>query len=179
MPKRLKKRRTLEENLASCSDTLFPAEMGKAPVRIDSTDVDGDTALHVMMWRNDAYGAKCLINAGADVNAIGDMSETPLHVALRQENVEMISVLLDKGSNPNIVSEFGQTPRSMAAALGKDIGRLFTNYKDHAICAVATGTTTCSISRIKSPKYPPLRAGRVGSDVSASVISNSGITQMI
>jgi ankyrin repeat protein len=127
MSKRPKKRQTLQDILASCSDTLFPAEMGEAPVRIDSADVEGDTPLHVMMWRNDTYGAKCLIAAGADVNAVGDMSETPLHVAIRNGNADIISALLEKGANPDAVSEFNQTPRSMAAALGHDNRRLFTN----------------------------------------------------
>ena len=65
MPKRAKTRQSLAEILASCSDTLFPAEMGKAVVKIDSQDCDGDTPLHVMLWRDDTYGAKCLIDAGA------------------------------------------------------------------------------------------------------------------
>lgn len=128
MSKRLKTRQSLEEILASCSDTLFPAEMGDAAVNIDSTDVVGDTPLHVMLWRDDTYGAKCLIDAGADVNAVGDMSETPLHVATRKGNAEIITLLLEKGANPNIKSEFDQTPRSIATELGQVVTRLFTNW---------------------------------------------------
>ena len=79
-----KQRSSLEEILASTSDTLFPAELGEAPVAIDSADCDGDTPLHVMVWRKDRYAVDLLIEAGANVNAVGDMSETPLHVAVGQ-----------------------------------------------------------------------------------------------
>jgi hypothetical protein len=46
-----KHRATLEEILASTSDVLFPAEIGEHTVAIDSTDSDGDTPLHIMVWR--------------------------------------------------------------------------------------------------------------------------------
>ena len=75
--------RTLNEVLRSKSDNLFPAELGEAPVYIDSTDCDGDTPLHVLIWRGDTDGALLLIKHGAPINAIGDMGETPLHIAIR------------------------------------------------------------------------------------------------
>lgn len=124
MPKRIKSRQTLEEILASCSDTLFPAQMGEAEVQVNSTDVEGDTPLHVLVWRGNIYGIKLLLEAGAHVNAPGDMSETPLHIAMRQGNIEVIALLLGNGANPDILSEFNQTPRSIAANLSGDIRRL-------------------------------------------------------
>lgn len=127
MSKRPKTRQTLAEILASCSDTLFPDKMGKAAVYVDSTDVEGDTPLHVMLWRDDIHAAKLLIEAGADLNAVGDMSETPLHVATRKANLEIIGLLLDKGANPDAISEFEQTPRSMASAMDREIRQLYSN----------------------------------------------------
>ncbi len=125
MSKRPKSRQSLEDILASCSDTLFPAALGKAEVQIDSTDVDGDTPLHVLLRRGNDFGAKCLIENGADVNAIGDMSETPLHVATRKQNVTIVALLLKAGANPDAMSEFGQTPQSIAAKLGGKMNELF------------------------------------------------------
>jgi ankyrin repeat protein len=125
MPKRSKSRESLEEILASCSDTLFPADLGKAKVQIDSADADGDTPLHVLLWRGNDFGAKCLIEAGADVNAAGDMSETPLHIATRKQNAAIVALLLKAGAKPDVTSEFGQTPRSIAAELGGEINRVF------------------------------------------------------
>ena len=127
MSKKAKTRQSLEEILASCSDSLFPAEMGDAEVRIDRRDVEGDTPLHVMVWRGDTYAALLLIEAGADVNAVGDMSETPLHVAVSKENERVVEALLNAGANPNLVSEFGKTPRDLADERGRDLKRCFTN----------------------------------------------------
>lgn len=126
MPKRSKKRETLSQVLASCSETLFPADMGSAPVSLQSRDVDGDTPLHVMLWRGNTYGALQLIEAGADVNAVGDMSETPLHIAVKKQNVTVVEALLSAGADPTMVSEFGQMPRQLAEELGGDISRLFS-----------------------------------------------------
>lgn len=116
--------RTLEEILQSTSDSLFPADLGRRRVAIDSRGCDGDTPLHVVLWRKDFGGAKDLIEAGADPNAVGDMGETPLHVAIRQQIPDIIDSLLAAGANPDIRSEFGETPRSMAASKKGVIARL-------------------------------------------------------
>lgn len=115
----------MEEMLASCSDSLFPEQMGDAPVGLDSRDVDGDTPLHVMLWRDNTYAALAFIKAGADVNAAGDMSETPLHIAVKKRNGSAIEAMLQAGANTTIVSEFGQSPKDIADGLGGQIARLF------------------------------------------------------
>ncbi|WP_120500605.1 ankyrin repeat domain-containing protein [Roseovarius sp. EL26] len=125
MPKRAKERETLEEILISCSDTIFPEELGAAPVTLNSRDVDGDTPLHVLLWRKNTYGALLLIEAGADVNAVGDMSETPLHIAVKAQDVTVIGALLKAGANVSFVSEFGQSPLDLAKDAGGDIKRVF------------------------------------------------------
>ncbi len=99
--------------------------MGKAVVEVNSKDVEGDTPLHVMLWRDDNYGAKCLIEAGAEIDAVGDMSETPLHIAVRKNNIEVAELLLSKGADPDIVSEFGMTPRAAAADQSREMRQLF------------------------------------------------------
>ena len=76
MAKRSTARRSLAEILASTPDILFPAELGRAPVTLDSTDCDGDTPLHVMVRRNDIHAVQTLIEAGAKLNGIGDMGKT-------------------------------------------------------------------------------------------------------
>ena len=125
MSKRPKTRETMAQMLASCSDSLFPAEMGEAPVALDSCDVVGDTPLHVMLWRDNTYAILRFIEAGADVNAVGDMSETPLHVAVRKQNATVIEAMLNAGASTPAVSEFGKSPKEMADVLGGDIQRMF------------------------------------------------------
>ena len=122
------KTRTLEEVLKSCSDTMYPEDIGEAEVYINSKDIEGDTPLHVMGWRNDTRGAAILIHAGADVDAIGDMDETPLHVALTQENENLVELLLKAGAKTDLRSEFNLTAIQKAKQLGGKFYELFKKY---------------------------------------------------
>jgi ankyrin repeat protein len=115
--------------LQSTSDVLFPDELGERLVAIDSCDSEGDTPLHVVAWRNDLEAVEILVNAGADVNAPGDMSETPLHVALRMNSPGMVEVLLRAGARDDIRGEFGETPREMAQGRPEFV-RLFPGNDD-------------------------------------------------
>ncbi len=127
--------RTIEEILQSTSESLYPAEMGERLVQLDSCDWDGDTPLHVMLWRRDMEGALTLIAAGAPVDAIGDMGETPLHVAIRQGTIEIAEALLLAGANPQIRCEFGDTPHERALAAGGRMAQLFESRPHRSVCA--------------------------------------------
>ncbi|MES2435567.1 MAG: ankyrin repeat domain-containing protein [Pseudomonadota bacterium] len=113
--------RSASDILASLSDSMFPAECGEATIFIDTHGYDDDTPLHVLLWRGDTQGVRILIEAGADVNALGEMSETPLHVAVTKENLEAVRLLLAAGADCCLVSEFGKTPKERAAVIGLDI----------------------------------------------------------
>ena len=99
--------RTLERILASCSDTLFLDEIGRAPVHLNSVDSDGDTPLHVMLRRDDTEAVLMLLKAGANVNATGDMSETPLYIAVKLNSFVAAEALLRAGADGDAMSEFG------------------------------------------------------------------------
>ncbi len=130
--KKARKRKDLDQVLQSVSDIMFPAELGKRKVGLGSRDVDGDTPLHVLVWRGDVYGSKVLITAGADVDAIGDMGETPLHVALTKENAQLVEILLRAGADPDIRSEFNETAREKATRLGGTFIKLLRRYCDRS-----------------------------------------------
>jgi len=110
--------RTLKEVLQSTSDALFPEKLGDKKVKIDSVNCDGDTPLHVLIWRNNTEGALLLIKNGADVNAVGEMGETPLHVAISQGNKRLVKALLSAGAKKDVISEFGKTPAGRATDKG-------------------------------------------------------------
>lgn len=129
VPPKPKHRQSLAEVLASCSDTLFPDGLGQTEVTVHSRDADGDTALHVLLWRGNDHGVRLLIDAGADVNAVGDMGETPLHIAIRQGNVAAVETLLRAGAKTGYRSEFGQTPHDMAVGSAA-IKRLLDQHRD-------------------------------------------------
>lgn len=124
MAKRPKQRRSLDEILQATSDSLFPAKLGKKQVKVDSKDVDGDTPLHVMVARGDRFACQALIEAGASVDAIGDMGQTPLHVAISCSYPEIVELLLDAGARTDIVSEFGESQLQKAKMKGGEIARL-------------------------------------------------------
>ena len=128
MPKHSKARQTLSEVLDSCSDVLFPVEIDGYPIDINSTGVDGDTPLHVLLWQDNSYGIELLIQSGANINAVGDMSETPLHVAVSQGNGLAIELLLKSGANADAISEFGESPRSMAKKSGRHLSKYFDGH---------------------------------------------------
>jgi ankyrin repeat protein len=113
--------RTLAEILQSTSESLFPADLGTRTVTLQSVDSDGDTPLHVLIWRGDTHGAQVLIENGANVDAVGDMGETPLHVAIRKENLTVVRALVEAGAKTDIVSEFGESAGTMAGNKGIDV----------------------------------------------------------
>ncbi|MDH5669599.1 MAG: ankyrin repeat domain-containing protein [Nitrospira sp.] len=119
--------RTLDDLLQGIADVLFPAEETPPCVALDSAGYDGDSPLHVYLWRKDPYAVKTLIQHGANVNAIGDMGETPLHVAVREASADILASLLAAGAREDIVSEFGQTPLQLAQL--KERGAVYREAK--------------------------------------------------
>lgn len=90
---------------------------------------DGDTPLHLFAWRGDVESAKVLVEAGADVNATGDMGETPLHVALRKADLPLVRLLLAAGAKVTIRSEFGATAQDLAKRAGGQCAELLSNRR--------------------------------------------------
>jgi hypothetical protein len=104
--------------LQSTSEVLFPSGFGHRLVTFDSRADDGDSPLHVLLWRKDEAGACRLVDAGADVDAVGDLGDTPLHVALRFRLTDAVARLLAAGADPDRRNIFGDTPRAAAHKLG-------------------------------------------------------------
>jgi len=65
--------------------------------------------------------AQLLIDAGADVNAKGDVGWTPLHNAVNfghPSATEVIKLLIAKGADVNEKNDHGETPLDWAKATG-------------------------------------------------------------
>jgi ankyrin repeat protein len=110
-------RDALAQLLQSTAATLFPGE-ANAVVSLASRAEDGDSPLHVLLWRKDEAGARALVDAGADVDAAGDLRDTPLHVAIRLRLADAVAMLLAAGANPDAPNLFGDTPRHAAYKQG-------------------------------------------------------------
>jgi uncharacterized protein len=116
--------RTLADVLQSTADVLYPGEPDRE-VALDSRDAEGDTPLHVLLWRGDVEGARQVVAAGADVDAVGDLEETPLHVAVRRGLADAVELLLLRSADPDRPCVFGDTARERALRLGGPCADLF------------------------------------------------------
>jgi uncharacterized protein len=117
----MKREETLEEFLLRSSDVLFPdqARMPK-PLTVHSRASDGDTPLHVAAFWGDRHATRILLEAGADVNAKGDMSCTPLYFAVMKNHVQVAEFLLERGADPDAKSELDSSPRTLAPHKGDE-----------------------------------------------------------
>jgi ankyrin repeat protein len=85
---------------------------------VNVPQVDGATALHWAIYRDDTEMADVLIRAGADVKAANREGVTPLSMAALYGNAPMISRLLKAGADAAEVGPNGQTVLMVAARNG-------------------------------------------------------------
>ncbi|MBN3841025.1 ankyrin repeat domain-containing protein [Burkholderia sp. Ac-20349] len=73
-----------------------------------------DTLLHLAARKCAIDDMRVLIDAGADVNIVGDLGNTPLHQAAMMKQVESVKFLLKCGAKKQLKNEFDQTPLDVA-----------------------------------------------------------------
>ena len=87
---------------------------------VNAPQLDGATALHWAVWRDDLEMTGMLIRAGANANTANRQGATPLSLASANGNARIIEELLKAGANPNTpLSSFGDTALMMASRTGK------------------------------------------------------------
>jgi ankyrin repeat protein len=78
----------------------------------------------------DRHAARILLEAGADIDAKGDMGCTPLYFAVMGGHVQVAELLVRRGADPDAQSEFSFSPRSLAAhKADKAMTGLFRHYR--------------------------------------------------
>jgi len=80
--------------------------------------VDGATALHWAVHRDDLDAVDLLLQAGANVEATNRYGVAPLALASLNGAAAMIEILLDAGANPNTTQPGGETALMTAARTG-------------------------------------------------------------
>ena len=85
---------------------------------VNAPQIDGATALHWAVYRDDLEGAGLLIAAGAKVDAANREALTPLAMASLYGNVPMIERLLEAGANATQRLANGETMLMLAARNG-------------------------------------------------------------
>ncbi len=85
---------------------------------VNAAQIDGATAFHWAVYRNDLEVANLLIRAGAKVNVMTREGITPLYMASLYGNPTMISRLLEAGADAKQRGPNGETTLMLAARNG-------------------------------------------------------------
>ena len=71
-------------------------------------DSNGDRLLHIASAAGDIRTVELLINAGVDIDVLGDMDNTALHYARRKGHDDVARFLIDHGASSSIENRFGK-----------------------------------------------------------------------
>lgn len=78
-------------SLAYFSETL--------ELSLEARSMDGETILHKAIFNRNLSDVRILIDAGASIEAVGDMGYTPLHEAVEFGNEEIVRVVIKAGAS--------------------------------------------------------------------------------
>jgi len=79
---------------------------------------DEDRPIHLIARRGNAKCIQLLLDAGADPNAMGDMSCTPLDEAVSRGHLEVAHLLLQAGARIDPVNELGYSALGLCSPKG-------------------------------------------------------------
>ena len=99
-------------------DTAAVRKLLLAKADVNVAQVDGATALHWAVYRDDVQTADLLLKAGANVKAANREGTTPLFMAALYGNPAMIERLLKAGADAKSRGPNGETPLMFAARNG-------------------------------------------------------------
>ena len=97
------------------ADAAAVRRMLSQQVDVNTPEVDGTTALHWAVHRDDLDTVDMLIRAGADVTAANRYGVTPISLACTNGSVPIIERLLEAGADPNSMLSGGETALMTAA----------------------------------------------------------------
>lgn len=103
---------SVEEVLRQCEKTA--SWYGLSISSLDQKNNLGDTPLHTVCTWGEPEAVRTLIDAGSNVNALGDMDGVPLFNAINGRSADVVKLLLTSGANPNIKNSWGDTPLQYA-----------------------------------------------------------------
>ncbi|MFZ6844987.1 ankyrin repeat domain-containing protein [Undibacterium sp. RuTC16W] len=98
------------------SQKVFETLLKQSEIKLDARANNGDTAIMLACFEENALAVKQLIDAEAQINQPG---WTALHYASAKGNVEIIGVLLEQSAYIDAASPNGTTPLMMSVRSGK------------------------------------------------------------
>jgi ankyrin repeat protein len=81
----------------------------------------GETPLHIVAIWGDVEAAKVLLDAGADIDALGEEDHTPLHEAIHLGHIEMVRLLVGRGADLQRRCSFGSAVELAARSANPEI----------------------------------------------------------
>ena len=95
------------------------SELLAAGSDVNSSQIDGMTALHWAVHRDDTATTRLLVEAGASVTAPNRYGVTPLALACQNGNAEIVRLLLENGADPDSTLNGGETALMTASRTGR------------------------------------------------------------
>ena len=102
---------------ARAGDHAAVARLLAGAVDVDAAALDGTTALHWAVYREDGELVRLLLDAGASPDAVNRNGATPLGLACATAGVALVTVLLDAGADPGLAPT-GEAPLLTCARTG-------------------------------------------------------------
>lgn len=96
---------------------------------VHSRSLYNDQVLHMACISGDTSDVLTILEAGADIDAVGEGGMTPLHYAVLHDQLDIVQILLKEGADFKIHDQDGCTALQLAIDLEKnDIEKVFKNY---------------------------------------------------
>ena len=115
IPNRYSDAEYLNAVLANAADAMVIDPSG---FTVHTEDSLGETALHAAVAWGDIRAVRLLVEAGAEIDKLGDMNCTPMYEAIMFGWSDVAEYLIEQGANPDIRSDFGDTPKDLARSNG-------------------------------------------------------------
>ena len=171
-----------DSNLAEAekkADKIAVLSLLKNHADVNTTAVDGATALHWAAYWDDLDTAKLLVDSGANVNAPNRYGVTPLSLACTNGSAAMIELLLKAKADVNAALPEGETPLMTAARTGKPdaLRMLLTRGADVKAKEATHGQTALMWAAAEGNVAAVEMLVEFGADVHA--VSKGGFTPMM
>jgi ankyrin repeat protein len=101
-----------------CQDRTAAFRMLEQGADVNAAQVDGMTALHWAVYRDDLELAERLVQSGADANAQNRYGVAPLSIACQNGSGPAVRLLLTAGADPQTTLHGGETALMTAARTG-------------------------------------------------------------
>ncbi|XP_008564853.1 PREDICTED: ankyrin-3 [Galeopterus variegatus] len=143
----------------------------------NTTNVRGETALHMAARSGQAEVVRYLVQDGAQVEAKAKDDQTPLHISARLGKADIVQQLLQQGASPNAATTSGYTPLHLAAREGhEDVAAFLLDHGASLSITTKKGFTPLHVAA----KYGKLEVANLLLQKSASpdAAGKSGLTPL-